>query len=157
LIAQLSPEYGFDVAATLTSANNSAAKGLTQETLKGVDVAVEFSTPATAAENLQKLAALGINTVAGATGWSQHLPAVEQQVLRSGAALVWAPNFSVGMNLFMQAVSHAAALFAPHGEYEAWGWEIHHSAKKDSPSGSLRKLSEQMAASGYTRPIQLSA
>jgi 4-hydroxy-tetrahydrodipicolinate reductase len=157
LIEQLSPEYGFEVVGRLTGATNQSAAGLTREALGEVDVAVEFSTPDVAAENLQKLATLGINTVAGTTGWFQHLPLVQQAVLRSGSAMVWAPNFSVGMNLFMQTVSLAASLFAAHPEYQAWGWEIHHAAKKDAPSGTLRKLAEQMEAAGYSRPINLSS
>ena len=57
----------------------------------------------------------------------------------------------------MQTVAHAAAIFARHPEYEAWGWEIHHSAKKDAPSGTLRKLSEEMTTAGYDRPISLNS
>jgi 4-hydroxy-tetrahydrodipicolinate reductase len=55
----------------------------------------------------------------------------------------------------MQAVAAAAALFAGHPEYQAWGWEIHHAAKKDAPSGTLRKLAEEMRSSGYSRHIDL--
>jgi 4-hydroxy-tetrahydrodipicolinate reductase len=61
------------------------------------------------------------------------------------------------MNIFMHAVTQAAALFAKHAEYEAWGWEIHHSAKKDAPSGTLKKLAEEMRGAGYSRPISLSS
>jgi len=98
---------------------------------------------------------LGVNSVIGTTGWFDHLPAVRETVASSGTGVVWAPNFSVGVNLFLQAVAHTAALFAKHGEYEAWGWEIHHSAKKDAPSGTLKKLAEEMRASGYNRPVSL--
>jgi len=54
-------------------------------------------------------------------------------------------------------VSRAAALLADHSEYEAWGWEIHHSAKKDSPSGTLKKLEQQIHSAGFARPVSLSA
>ena len=57
----------------------------------------------------------------------------------------------------MQAVAHTAALFAKHVDYEAWAWEIHHSAKKDAPSGTLKKLAEEIRASGFTRPVCLSS
>ena len=60
------------------------------------------------------------------------------------------------MDIFFEAVARATALFAQHPEYEAWGWEIHHSAKKDAPSGTLKKLAEEMRAAGYTRPVSLS-
>jgi 4-hydroxy-tetrahydrodipicolinate reductase len=61
------------------------------------------------------------------------------------------------MNLFVQTVAHAAALFAKQPDYEAWGWEIHHSAKKDAPSGTLKILAEEMRAASYTRPVSLSS
>jgi 4-hydroxy-tetrahydrodipicolinate reductase len=78
-------------------------------------------------------------------------------VAESGIGLVWAPNFSVGVNLFIQTVAYAATLFAEQHEYEAWGWEIHHAAKKDAPSGTLRKLADEMRTAGYERPIGLSS
>jgi 4-hydroxy-tetrahydrodipicolinate reductase len=157
LIDQLAPEYNFDVRAKFTSHNNAHGEGLTPESLRGVDVAMEFSTPDSAAANLRKLASLRVNAVTGTTGWLHQLPAIRDEVAKSEAALVWSANFSVGMNLFIQTVAQAAALFAKHPEYEAWGWEIHHSAKKDSLSGSLRKLGEEMLAAGYDRPISMNA
>ncbi|HWZ23637.1 MAG TPA: dihydrodipicolinate reductase C-terminal domain-containing protein [Verrucomicrobiae bacterium] len=157
LIEELGPEYGFDVRAKFDSQNNLRGAGLTRAALNGVDVAVEFSTPSTAAENILQLATAGVCAAVGTTGWTEHLPAARQAVAQNGTGLVWAPNFSVGVNLFIQAVAQTAALFAKQQEYEAWGWEIHHSAKKDAPSGTLRKLAEEMFASGYERSVNLSA
>ncbi len=157
LIEQVAPEYGFAVQAKFDSRNNLHGDGLTRESLQGVDVAVEFSTPEAAGANIQRLAAAGVNTAVGTTGWLEHLPAARHAVTQGGTGLVWAPNFSVGMNLFLQAVSYTAVLFAKQEEYDAWGWEIHHAAKKDAPSGTLRKLAEEMRAGGYDRPINLSA
>ena len=71
--------------------------------------------------------------------------------------MVWSANFSVGMNLFLQAVAHAATVFARHSEYQAWAWEIHHSTKKDAISGTLRKIGEEMLAAGYDRPVNMSS
>jgi 4-hydroxy-tetrahydrodipicolinate reductase len=157
LIGQLAPEYGFDVRAKFDSQSNSRAEALSCETLSGIDVAMEFSTPEAAPDNLRRLAVLGVNCVAGTTGWHEHLPNIRETVVKSGTGLVWAPNFSVGVNIFIQVVAHAAELFANQAEYEAWGWEIHHSAKKDAPSGTLKKLAEEMRASGYARSVSLSA
>ena len=157
LIEQLAAEYGFAVCAKFNSRNNAHGEGLTREALNGADVAIEFSTPATAARNIERLAAAKVNGVVGTTGWLDQLPAVREAVAKGGIGLVWAPNFSVGVNLFLQAVAHTAALFAQQPEYDAWGWEIHHAAKKDAPSGTLRKLEEEMRAGGYDRPIALSA
>ena len=157
LIEQLAPEYGFEVRAKFDGANNAHGVGLTREALRGIDAAVEFTTPDAAVENILWLAAAGVNVAAGTTGWMAQFPAVREALARSGTGLVWAPNFSVGMNLFLQAVAHTTTLFAKQKEYEAWGWEIHHSAKKDAPSGTLKKLATEMQASGYDRTVSLSS
>jgi 4-hydroxy-tetrahydrodipicolinate reductase len=157
LIERLAPEHGFEVRAKFEGGSNARAQALSHETLRGVDVAVEFTTPHAAPENIRRLAALGINTVVGTTGWLEQLPSAREAVEQGKTGLVWAPNFSVGVNLFFQAVAHTAALFAKHSEYEAWGWEIHHATKKDAPSGTLKKLAEEMRAAGYLKPVELSA
>jgi 4-hydroxy-tetrahydrodipicolinate reductase len=157
LIAQLAHEYDFDVRAKFTRGNNLHDPAIVPEFLQGVDAAVEFTTPDSAPDNLRRLAALSINTVCGTTGWYEHLPAVHKSVLAAGTALVYSPNFSVGVNVFMRAVAHAACFFAKYPEYEAWGWEIHHSAKKDAPSGTLKKLAQEIRASGYNRALTLTA
>ncbi len=157
LIEQLAPEYGFDVRAKFTRANNLHVAGLTHESLPGVDAAVEFTTPDAAPDNLRRLASLGINTVCGTTGWFEHLPVIRESILSAGTALVYSPNFSIGVNVFLHTVARAAAFLAKYPEYEAWGWEIHHSAKKDAPSGTLKKLAEEIRASGYDRPLTLTA
>jgi 4-hydroxy-tetrahydrodipicolinate reductase len=157
LIERLAPEHGFEVRAKFDGGSNARSQALSHETLRRVDVAVEFTTPHAALENIQRLAALGVNTVVGTTGWLAQLPSAREAVDQGKTGLVWAPNFSVGVNLFIQAVAHAAALFAKHSEYEAWGWEIHHATKKDAPSGTLKKLAEEMRAAGYAKTVELSA
>ena len=157
LIAQLAPEYGFDVRAKFSRESNLHDAGIVLDFLRGVDVAVEFTTPDSAPDNLRRLAALGVNSVCGTTGWYEHLPRINESVLAAGTGLVYSPNFSVGVNVFIQAVAHAACFFAKYPEYEAWGWEIHHSAKKDAPSGTLKKLAEQIRVSGYDRGLTLTA
>ena len=157
LIEQLAPEYGFEVRARFDARNNPRAQALSHQTLRGVDAAVEFTSPDAAPENIKRLAVLGVNTIAGTTGWFDELPSVREAVAKNGSGLVWAANFSVGVNLFLEAVTHTAALFAKHAEYEAWGWEIHHSTKKDAPSGTLKKAAEQIRANGYERGVSLAS
>jgi 4-hydroxy-tetrahydrodipicolinate reductase len=157
LIERLAPEYGFEVGAKFSGRENPHAQALSHETLRGIDVAVEFTTPEAAPQNIRRLAVLGINTVVGTTGWLEQLPALRAALADGKTGLVWAANFSVGVNLFLQTVARAAALFAKHPEYEAWAWEIHHSAKKDAPSGTLKKLSEEIRDAGYTRPLSVSS
>jgi 4-hydroxy-tetrahydrodipicolinate reductase len=154
LVETLASDCGFEARARFDVDNIAT---LSRESLKGASVAVEFTAPAAAPGNLCRLAALGVNTVCGTTGWYEHLPEVRRAVESAGSALVYAPNFSIGVNLFIETVARAAALFAQHPEYEAWGWEIHHSAKKDAPSGTLKKLAEEMRAAGFGGSLTLSA
>ena len=157
LVEKLAPEYGFEVRLKLSRAENEAGKGLGRETLRGVDTAIEFSNAAAAPENIRRLVSQGIRTVVGTTGWYAELAEVRQAVKESKSGVVWSANFSIGMNVFLQIVSQAATLFAAHPAYEAWGWEIHHAAKKDAPSGTLLRLAEAMRASGCEKSIPLSS
>src|SRR5260221_3929490 len=149
LIEQLAPEYGFEVRLTLKSGTNARGAGLTGENLRGVDAAVEFSTPSAAVQNIRQLAALGIPVVAGTTGWSQELACVRDAVQSCGGALVWGPNFSVGGYPLRQVIAQAATGFAADREYQAWGWEIHHAMKRDAPSGTLLGLAQEMKQAGF--------
>jgi 4-hydroxy-tetrahydrodipicolinate reductase len=157
LIEQFAPEHGFEVRAKFDGKDSAHAQVLSHQSLRDVGVAIDFTTPQAALDNIRRLAALGVNTVVGTTGWLGQLPAAREAVEQGKTGLVWAPNFSVGANLFFQAVAHAAALFAKHSEYGAWGWEIHHAAKKDALSGTLKKLAEEMSDAGYARPVSLSS
>ncbi len=157
LVAQLAPEYGFDVALKLDEYNNANYEGVTAENFRGFDVAVDFSIPAAVAENVRRIAAVGTNIVVGTTGWREQADLVRDAVERNGIGLVWSPNFSIGVNIFMRVVAEAARLMADEPEYGAWAWEIHHSTKKDAPSGTLLKLVEEMRKAGYTRLVDVSA
>ena len=150
MIAQLAPEYGFELIATV-DLNEDLGKA------KGADVAIEFTTPEAALGNIQKLAALKIPTVVGTTGWLEHLDSARSAVDQHQSALVWSPNFSVGVNVFFRLVREAAVLLKDEPEYGAWAWEIHHDSKKDAPSGTLIKLVDQMKKAGYARTIDVSS
>jgi 4-hydroxy-tetrahydrodipicolinate reductase len=155
LVEQLAPEYGFAVPLKLDEFNNAAFVGLTPENFRGIDVAIDFSIPSAVLGNVERIAALGVNMVIGTTGWLEHLEAVKAAVARHGIGLVWSPNYSVGVNAFFHLVSEAARLLATQPEYGAWAWEIHHSTKKDAPSGTLLKLVDEMKKAGYARSIDI--
>jgi len=149
LIDQLAPEYGFTVTARVDVDRN--------ESLAGADVAVEFSVPSAVVGNIQKAAPLRIPIVIGTTAWLDHLAEARALIEAHGSALVWSPNFSVGVNVFTRLVAEAARLLANEKEYGAWAWEIHHNTKKDAPSGTLIQLVDRMKAAGYTRNIDASS
>ena len=157
LIDRLAPDFGFDVKLRAARGNNGAGEALTPENFRGVPVAIEFSNPAAAPSNIERLAALGVNVVAGTTGWTAEMDRVRSAVERAGTALVWSPNFSVGVHIFTQLVAEAARLMSRQPDYGAWAWEIHHSAKKDAPSGTLLTLVEKMKLAGYAAPIDASS
>jgi 4-hydroxy-tetrahydrodipicolinate reductase len=150
LIEQLAPEYGFTIHARL-DLNDDLSQAA------GSDVAIEFSTPHAALGNIEVLAALGIPTVVGTTGWLEHIDHVRAAVSKGGTGLVWAANFSIGVNVFLRAVHEAARLLASEPAYGAWAWEIHHSTKKDAPSGTLLALVNEVKAAGYQRNIDTSS
>lgn len=157
MIERLAPEYGFEVKAKFCGHENAGARALTVQSLTGVDVAVEFTRPEAATANLHRLAEAGVAMVCGTTGWYSELEPLKKAVIESGSGLVWGANFSVGLNLFREVVAEAARRFAREESYGAWGWEIHHVAKKDAPSGTLLALAQEMKRNGYTREISLSA
>jgi 4-hydroxy-tetrahydrodipicolinate reductase len=157
LIEQLAPEYGFDVKLKLDEFNNANFEGVTRENFQGVDVAVDFSIPAVVAGNVERIAPLGVNMVLGTTGWTAQMGRVKAAVETSGIGLVWSPNYSIGVNVFFRLVSEAARLLKDEANYGAWGWEIHHSTKKDAPSGTLLKLVEEIQRAGYARPVSVSS
>ena len=157
MVEQFAPEYGFSAALKLDEFNNANSEGVTAENFRGIDVAIDFSIPSVVRRNVEGIAALGVNIVVGTTGWLEHLDALKQTVEASGIGLVWSPNYSVGVNAFFRLVREAARLLESQPAYAAWAWEIHHSAKKDAPSGTLLKLVEEMKQAGYTRPIDASS
>jgi 4-hydroxy-tetrahydrodipicolinate reductase len=155
LIESLASVYDFEVALKLDEFNNSDSEGLTAENFKGIDAAIEFSIPGAVPANVEGIAALGIPIVVGTTGWFDHIHQVKASIEKHNAALVWSPNFSIGVNAFFRIIAEAARLIAAEQEYGAWAWEIHHSQKKDAPSGTLIKLVDEMKKAGYTRPVDV--
>jgi 4-hydroxy-tetrahydrodipicolinate reductase len=157
LIDRLAIERGITVGLKLDEYNNASFEGITAENFRGIDAAIDFSTPATVVGNIERIAALGVNLVVGTTGWHNQMQHVKEVVEKTGIGLVWSPNYSIGVNVFIQIVKAAAKLLANESEYQAWAWEIHHSTKKDPHSGTLLKLVDEMRAAGYTGNIDVAA
>jgi 4-hydroxy-tetrahydrodipicolinate reductase len=150
MVEQFAPEFGFSIHSKIDAGDSLASA-------KGADVAIEFSAPEAALGNIEGLAALGVPTVTGTTGWLHEMKRVRAVVAKNDAALIWSANFSIGVNVLLRAVQEVSRLLANEVAYEAWAWEIHHSAKKDAPSGTLLALVREMQAAGYTRKIDQSS
>jgi 4-hydroxy-tetrahydrodipicolinate reductase len=157
LIDRLATERGIAVGLKLDEHNNANYQGITAENFRGIDAAIDFSPPAVVVGNVERIAALGVNIVVGTTGWQDQMPHIKEVVASTGIGLVWSPNYSTGVSAFFQIVSAAAKVLASEPEYEAWAWEIHHSAKKDAPSGTLLRLVDEMRAAGYAANVDVAS
>ena len=157
MIEKAAEARGIEVALKLDEFNNAKFEGITAENFAGIDVAIDFSISSAAVENILRIAALGVNLVVGTTGWQDHMSHVKSVVAGREIGMVWSPNYSVGVNAFFRLVSEAAKLLETESEYEAWAWEIHHSGKKDAPSGTLLKVLDDMRAAGFTRRIDVAS
>jgi len=116
----------------------------TKNNLADVDVAIEFTSPHSAYENLKKLMLNNIATVCGSTGWLDKLEEVKQSCSENHGAFIYASNYSVGVNIFFEVNKRLAALMAAHKDYAIQLIEIHHTQKKDAPSGTAITLAEQI-------------
>ena len=152
-LAALAPERGFHVVAELDPARTDFA-GITRDTLRDAQVAIEFTTPDAAPGNVRACAASGCPVVVGTTGWYGQLPAISEEIERAGGGMLTAPNFSVGVAVFDRVVAEAARLFGRLEGFDAHLIETHHAAKKDAPSGTAGALAKSASAAlGRTIPV----
>lgn len=112
--------------------------------LKDADVAIEFSVPESAVENISKVLEAGIPIVSGTTGWTEHYDEMVKLCERRNGSFIYASNFSIGVNLFFSINEYAAKLMADWKEYDVSIEEIHHTEKKDSPSGTAISLAKDI-------------
>ncbi|MFO7768740.1 MAG: 4-hydroxy-tetrahydrodipicolinate reductase [bacterium] len=159
---------GLQVSAVFTGDDIRSGRPRKKGDLKGADVGIDFSGSGAVLQNVRRAVGLGLPMVEGTTGWSSHLPDVEAAVLNGEGALLYAPNFSFGMNVLVHIVEQAADLFETAPEYDPFVLEHHHRGKADSPSGTALRLSEillermsgknlvQTSTGGEIAPNQLS-
>ena len=115
---------------------------LTAENLQKADVAIEFSTPATVLSNIKQCLNAGVPIVVGTTGWYDEIPALKQECQEGNKSLIYASNFSVGVNIFFHVNRVLAKLMNKHPYYDVQVEEIHHIQKLDSPSGTAITIAE---------------
>jgi 4-hydroxy-tetrahydrodipicolinate reductase len=122
--------------------NNAAT--VTKEQLAGGDVAIEFSTPHTVLNNIQKCFDANLPVVVGTTGWYDHFEKIKSDCLAKKQSLFYASNFSVGVNLFFKVNKYLAELMNNYPDYEISMEEVHHIHKLDKPSGTAITLAKQI-------------
>jgi len=116
----------------------------TTENVKKADVAIEFTGPDSAYGNIMMCLDAGIPVVSGSTGWLDKYEELKQYCLKEKKTFLYASNFSVGVNIFFEVNRRLAELMTPHPEYDVKITEIHHTEKKDAPSGTAITLAEQI-------------
>jgi 4-hydroxy-tetrahydrodipicolinate reductase len=112
--------------------------------LQKCDVAIEFTSPHSAIENIKKCIDAGTPVVSGSTGWLEKWEDIKRYCEEKNGSLLYASNYSIGVNIFFEVNKKLAALMAPHKDYKVIVEEIHHTAKQDAPSGTAITLAEQI-------------
>jgi Dihydrodipicolinate reductase len=155
-IAEMVQGRGWHLTAMLDQEHNRDGAGITRRALGDPDVAIEFTEPASAISNIMACIHEGVPVVVGTTGWYESLPAVVATANEEGASMLWAPNFSIGVNLFIELARDAAEIMAHAPDFSAAMVETHHSAKKDAPSGTALAITRAME-SGLGRPLPVTS
>jgi 4-hydroxy-tetrahydrodipicolinate reductase len=137
-ISKLAIDKGFTIIC-----KSSSEKPATTLNLSDADVAIDFSTPTTAFENISHAINSGIPVVSGTTGWLKNLSEIEDLCKAKKGAFIYASNFSLGMNIFFE-INKTLAKLMKNQKYESGLHEIHHTKKLDSPSGTAKSLEKQM-------------
>jgi len=149
-VEQVATARGHEIVATIS---RDRAGALTRDSLGAADVAIDFTVPPAAVPNAISCIKAGIPVVIGTTGWSEQLSALENEVEQRHGAVLWAPNFSIGVQIFTQLVERVARLAPERRGFAAHLVETHHAAKKDAPSGTAAMLTRVYAdASGSLLP-----
>jgi 4-hydroxy-tetrahydrodipicolinate reductase len=128
----------------LLKINSSNQNAFNPQQLSTADVAIEFTGPTAAVHNIKACINAGIPVVSGSTGWLNSWEEVKQYCLNNNGALLYASNFSIGVNLFFAINRFVAGLMAEHSDYNVSIEEIHHTEKKDAPSGTAITLAEDI-------------
>ena len=138
-IERILTERGHEAALIIDTDN---AHELDAAHLAGIDVALEFTTPETAYRNIRTCIECGVAAVSGTTGWTDRLPELQELCREKGGALFYASNYCLGVNLMFRLNRQLAAMIDRVGGYDVKIEEVHHTQKKDAPSGTAITLAE---------------
>jgi 4-hydroxy-tetrahydrodipicolinate reductase len=152
IVESLAAGYGFEVAGMIdrTAASRDAD-------WPAADVAIDFSTGGAVPSNLPRLAARGLNVVIGTTGWQAHEATLRADSAVQNIGVVAAPNFALGVNIFLALAERAGASMAGQESFGAWIHEAHHAAKRDAPSGTALAIEAALRRGGYGRAVNIAS
>ena len=119
---------------------------------RSADVAIEFTQPTSAVDNYRRAWKNGVRVVSGTTGWTSQMDDVKREMKTAGGSLFWTSNFSLGVNIVMEINKQLARIMKRYEGYKVDMTEVHHTQKKDAPSGTAIVLADQIEANYGVRP-----
>ena len=140
-IEEIAIEHGHEIVLRVGIEN---LEDNTIEKIRLADVAIEFTGPESAFENIKRCMDAGVAVVCGSTGWLKNLPDAEAYALQTQTGFIYSSNYSIGVNIFFALNTKLAHLMSGHPEYNVSLNEIHHTQKLDAPSGTAITLAEQV-------------
>lgn len=136
-IEQLASADEFAITAKINSRQNSLKTKISE-----AHICIDFTNPQAFLRNLEEMAEMKKNIVVGTTGWEEQAKTVKSIVEKYNIGLIYSPNFSIGVHLFLKLIEEAAKLFDPFPLYDVAGSEFHHRQKGDSPSGTAKAIAQ---------------
>lgn len=140
IIEKIAIERGHTIVATIDAGN---AGDFDSPQFRSADVAIEFTAPSEAMANYRRAWAAGVPVVSGTTGWTASLPTLADEIRQNGYTLFWSSNFSLGVNILFEINRRLATIMNRYPAYSPALTEIHHTAKKDAPSGTAITLANE--------------
>lgn len=140
-IEEIATANGDDIVLKISSSNKEF---FTIDNIKKADVVIEFTNPHSAVENLKKCFDANVPVVCGSTGWLKQWNEIEEYCEQQNGCFLYASNFSISVNIFFEVNKYLAGLMNKQSEYNASIEEIHHTQKKDAPSGTAITIAEQV-------------
>ncbi|MBI2653849.1 4-hydroxy-tetrahydrodipicolinate reductase [Candidatus Woesearchaeota archaeon] len=142
-IEKIAKAKGIDVVSIIDpNASDATHREINEDSMQDVDVCIDFTTPNSVIDSIQKISKFRKNIVVGTTGWYDKLEEARKIVNQSNIGLIYASNFSIGVNVFFKIVENAAKIINNIEDYDVYGYELHHNKKIDSPSGTAKTLAE---------------
>jgi 4-hydroxy-tetrahydrodipicolinate reductase len=152
MVEQLAVAQGDQIVCRISTSQNEWSR------VEEADICIDFSHASAVIAHLQESALRHKNLVIGTTGWESSLEEAKTIIDRQGIGVLYAPNFSLGMHLFLKILEQSAHLMNPFQEYDVAGIEIHHAQKKDTPSGTALEISRRLKKSmDRVAPIEMAA
>ena len=151
LVESIAAESGFAVAGVVDRRSAS------DRDWPDADVAIDFSVAEAVPSTIARLASRGTPVVIGTTGWQASEVAVREAAAKAQLGVVAAPNFAIGVNLFLAVAERLGGLMASQPTFGAWIHELHHAAKRDAPSGTALALEARLRAGGYAAEVPIAS